>query len=411
MDVFIAYNQPLKKVILPPSKSVAQRAILAASLCHEPVILSGLGQSKDVKHFLEMSKQLGAVHQEITADSLEIQGFKNAIHPQLHAGESGLGLRLITGIAAILGPAFHINGEGSLLNRPILEFESILPQLGVHCQTNGGFLPLQLSGTAKGGKISIDGRSGSQYLSGLLMALPLLKEDSIITVDELTSKPYIDLTLSVLDEFGIEITHDSYRKFTIKGGQHYSRKTPFEIELDYSGASILMVEGAIHQGIRIENLNPNSIQGDKAMLAALTLAGVQHSWEEKTLQIKASEIKPFEFDATQCPDLFPSLVVLAAAAKGESTLIGANRLINKESNRATVLVKEFGKLGLKIDLDGEEMKIFGTGKLSSGTVFSHNDHRIAMAGAVAAKLTDFGITIEGAESVEKSYPEFWNLFF
>lgn len=410
MNIFVPYQHKIKDVIIPPSKSLAQRAILAASLCHEPVILNGLGQSKDVLHFLAMSKQLGAVHQEITADSLEIQGFKNAIHPQLHAGESGLGLRLITGIAAILGPAFHINGEGSLLNRPILEFESILPQLGVHCQTNGGFLPLQLSGTAKGGKISLDGRSGSQYLSGLLMALPLLKEDSIITVDELTSKPYIDLTLSVLNEFGIEITHDSYRKFTIKGGQHYSRKTPYEVELDYSGASIMMVEGAINKGIEIADLNPQSRQGDKAMLDALNLAGVDYLWKKNTLHILESEIKPFRFDATDCPDLFPALVVLAAAAKGESILIGAKRLINKESNRAEVLMQEFGKLGLKIALDGDEMKIFGTGKLSRGTLFSHNDHRIAMAEAVAAKLTDFGITIEGAESVEKSYPEFWKMY-
>ncbi len=407
MDCFIPNKNTCKKVLIPPSKSYAQRAILAASLCEEAVLLSNLGKSADVCYFLTMSKQLGANHQAEQDGALLIQGFQNQRSPQLNAGESGLGLRLITSICAVLGSAYEIIGEGSLKQRPIVEFEHILTQIGVSCSTKNGYLPLHLQGRAKGGHIQIDGSSGSQYLTGLLMALPLAEDDSEIFVSALTSRPYIDITLSVLNEFGIHVEHDQYEHFKISGGQHYTRKRPYLIEGDYSGAANWMVFGALNEGIQIRGLNPATQQGDAAMLTVLSKAGVQFNWNQSGLDIQKSTVLPFDFDASECPDLFPALVVLAAAAKGQSKIKGANRLLHKESNRAAVLVEEFSSIGLNIEHIGDLLVIEGKGTLNSGSIHSHNDHRIAMAGAIAATLTPSGLTIVEAESVNKSYPNFW----
>lgn len=410
MDQFIAHTHHSSKVNIPPSKSFAQRAILAASLCESAVNLQNLGNSADVRFFLNMSKQLGAIHSQAAPGVLTIQGFQNQRSTQLNTGESGLGLRLITSICAVLGSAFEIIGEGSLRQRPIGEFEDLLSQIGVSCTTKNGFLPLYLQGKARGGIIKMDGSSGSQYLTGLLMALPLADEDSEIHVSALTSRPYVDITLAILADFGITIEHQNYAHFKIKGGQHYYRNQVYTVESDYSGAANWMVHGAITKGISITGLNTSTKQGDAAMLKALAQANVAHTWRNNVLEIAATEIIPFDFDATECPDLFPALVVLAAAAKGQSKIKGANRLLHKESNRAKVLVEEFSSLGLNIQHLGDLLLIEGNGKLESGTIKSHNDHRIAMAGAIAAALTTHGITIQEAESVEKSYPHFWNEF-
>lgn len=410
MDRFVPNTSSFKQVLIPPSKSYAQRAILAASLCEDMVQLENLGSSEDVRYFLAMSKQLGAHHSVHENGNIIIQGFQNQRSPQLNAGESGLGLRLITSSCAVLGSSYEIVGEGSLKKRPILEFEHLLMQIGVSCTTKNGYLPLRIQGRAKGGEVRLDGRLGSQYLTGLLMAMPLAEQDSDIFVDSLTSRPYIDITLALLEDFGINIEHDNYAHFRIPGGQNYSRKQTYSIEGDYSGAANWMVYGALNNGIIIDGLNRETKQGDAAMLHVLEKAGIIYSWNQNQLAIKGSTISPFDFDATECPDLFPALVVLAAAAKGQSKIKGANRLLYKESNRAKVLVEEFSSLGLNIAHCGDELVIDGKGQLNSGVLHSHNDHRIAMAGAIAAALTKEGIKIEESESVNKSYPDFWDHF-
>lgn len=409
MEFFVSHNQPINTVAAPPSKSFAQRAILAAALCFDETQLKHIGVCDDVLHILKMAQELGA-RTEQKGDDVLICGRTQAANPILNAGESGLGIRLTTAICAALPGNFVLNGSGSLLKRPMTDFEQILPQLGVECTLNNGFLPITINGKARGGHLKINGGLSSQYLSGLLMALPLLEEDSIIEVVDLKSKPYIDITLAVLSDFGITIWNEDYKTFKIAGKQLYQPVGNLTIEGDYSGASVWMVYGAISNGISIERLNPLSVQGDRQMLQALTEAGIRFNWLDTTLRILPGEVKPFSFDATECPDLFPALVVLAAAAKGKSALKGAGRLEYKESNRATVLQKEFEKLGLKIELDGDYMYIHGTGSLNSGTIDANNDHRIAMAGAVAAPLTDNGITILDAQSVAKSYPNFWDFF-
>ncbi|MFT5819422.1 MAG: 3-phosphoshikimate 1-carboxyvinyltransferase [Crocinitomix sp.] len=409
MEAFIGTNQFIIEVDIPPSKSYAQRAILAAALSKTTSILQNVGSSKDVLAIINVAKKLGA-KVEVDVDNLSITGFSSPTEQHLNVGESGLGMRLVTAIAAVLKGDFILSGEGSLKQRPMDEFAKILPQLGVAYEQYKNEGHFQIFGDAHPGKIEMDGGLSSQYLSGMLMALPLLKGDSHIFVHKLKSKPYINITLDVMESFNVNVSHKRFSHFSISGNQHYQRERLFTIEGDYSGASIWMVHGALNKGILIKGLNPNSVQGDKKMLQALTAAGVNYSWANQDLTIIASSIVPFNFDATECPDLFPSLVVLAAAANGISTITGTHRLIHKESNRALVLQKEFRKLGLEIVLKDDLMLVHGTGALNDGEIHSNNDHRIAMAGAVAACLTANGITIENSESVAKSYPNFWQNF-
>ena len=409
MEFFVTANTKIKKVYSTPSKSFAQRAILAATLSKKTSTISNIGTSDDVKNMLKIAAQLGA-KVEIFEDTVKIKGLQKKVKSKLNCGESGLGLRITTIIGTALSENYTVNGKGSLLKRSMIDFNSIMKELQLEIISNDNFLPISISGKVKGGHLTIDGSNSSQYLTGLLLLLPTLAENSTINVKHLKSKPYIDITIELLNKFGIKIRHKNYEKFVIKGNQKYNLTDELIIENDYSEAANWMVYGAINKGIKIEGLNKNSVQADIMMLKALKAAEIKHKWKKGDLSIKKSKPSPFKFDATDCPDLFPPLVILAASAKGLSRISGVNRLINKESNRGIVLAKQFGKLGLEIEIVNDVMLIYGTGTLESGSIRSNNDHRIAMAGAIAASLTKKGIKIEKAEAVKKSAPHFWQNF-
>lgn len=409
MAIFVSNKIFKNRVIAPPSKSYAQRIILASALCNKDVVIEDVGECDDVLAILDVVQQLGS---EIHASKgkVNLSPRKNDCKKVLNCRESGLGIRLTTSISTTFGNEFTISGKGSLLKRPLTDFEDFLPKMGVSVELNNGFLPIKITGRLKGGEYFVDGSLSSQYISGLLMALPLCNEDTILSVHNSKSTPYIDITLGVLEQFGIEIHHQDYQRYQIKGRQNYQLKgKSISVEGDWSGAAFWIVFGLIKNEISIENLNPNSLQADKALLSVIEQIGGCFNWENDTLFVSEGEIKhrSFSFDATHCPDLFPILVVLAASINGISKIKGVHRLKHKESDRATVLLKEFGSLGLKIELEEDEMIIHGTGKLNSGEIHSHNDHRIAMAGAISAILTPSGLTITDEDSVNKSYPNFW----
>ena len=369
-------------------------------------VITNIGDSDDVRHILSVAEQLGAQIVK-TTNGVEITGTLMPRSNELNCGESGLGVRLTTCLASTFGRQFTITGEGSLMERPMDLFERLLPPLGVEIQTNEGKLPVQISGKLVGGNLETDGSLSSQFFSGLLMALPLCEEDSWLKINNLASAPYIDITLDVLSMFGIIIPSEE-NVFFIKGKQHY-QPAEFNIEGDWSGAAFWIVYGAITNGILVKEINMFSSQADAAILEVMDLANCQYEWLDEGLKVDPSSPDPFEIDLTQCPDLFPALVVMAASIEGISKIHGVNRLKHKESDRGIVLQKEFGKLGLKIDLKDDTMVIHGTGKLNSGTIDSNNDHRIAMAGAIAAVLTPEGIEVQFSEAVNKSYPRFWDL--
>lgn len=392
---------------VPPSKSDAQRAILAAALAKGTSILYNCGESDDERSMIDVIQKLGAEVKEFE-NRIEIIGIdefdKNS---HINIGESGLGLRLITAICAAHGENHVISGTGTLLKRNQGFFENHLGQLGVKVESKNGFLPIRLSGQLKGGKLIVDGSVSSQFLSGLLMALPLLEDASELVVNNLKSIPYAQMTLDTLGEFGISINHQHFESFVIPGGQAY-QFTKYAIESDWSSAGYWLVASALGHKIKCIGLNTMSHQADKSILDALVSANCVVTIDESGIAVEGNDRMPFQFDATHSPDLFPALVVLAAHSEGVSTIYGVSRLKNKESDRGQVLQQEFGKLGVLIELSDDQMHVHGAKKLTSATVFSHHDHRIAMSLAIAGIGIEGGIVIEDAECVSKSYPRFWN---
>ena len=393
-------------ITAPASKSYAQRAVAAALLAGGETTLTHLDLCNDTRAALDVARRLGAsVSHEGT--TYTIRGGLNPVLTKLNIGESGLATRLFTPIASLCHMPITINGEGSILRRPIEMMEEPLQALGVEVISNGGYLPISVKGPMRGGEIHVDGSLSSQFITGLLMALPLSPNDTVLHVENLKSRPYVDMTIDLAARFGVAIEHNNYEQFYIAGGQHYTPCT-YNIEGDWSGASCLLVAGATAGSITIRNLNHISLQADLAIIEALARAGAEIITTNSSVTVHGGPLHAFEFDATDCPDLFPALAALAASCEGTSVLTGTQRLTYKESNRAETIAEVFGRLGIGVDLSEENtMRITG-GPVSSAVVDSHNDHRIAMAAAVAALSSDDSVVIEGADAADKSYPNFWN---
>ncbi|WP_302972956.1 3-phosphoshikimate 1-carboxyvinyltransferase, partial [Alistipes indistinctus] len=373
-------------ITAPASKSYAQRAVAAALLAGGETTLTHLDLCNDTRAALDVARRLGAsVSHEGT--TYTIRGGLNPVSTKLNIGESGLATRLFTPIASLCHMPITINGEGSILRRPIEMMEEPLQALGVEVISNGGYLPISVKGPMRGGEIHVDGSLSSQFITGLLMALPLSPNDTVLHVENLKSRPYVDMTIDLAARFGVAIEHNNYEQFYIAGGQHYTPCT-YNIEGDWSGASCLLVAGATAGSITIRNLNHISLQADLAIIEALARAGAEIITTNSSVTVHGGPLHAFEFDATDCPDLFPALAALAASCEGTSVLTGTQRLTYKESNRAETIAEVFGRLGIGVDLSEKNtMRITG-GPVSSAVVDSHNDHRIAMAAAVAALSSD-----------------------
>jgi 3-phosphoshikimate 1-carboxyvinyltransferase len=371
------------------------------------------GLSNDDLAAIEVIQKLGAtIHYESNGDLIIQSNGVIPISSEMNCGESGLGIRMFTPLAALSNQAITISGTGSLLTRPMHFFDEIFPLLGIAIESNEGKLPLTIKGPLKPANIEIDGSLSSQFLTGLLMSYAAANADGVsIKVNNLKSKPYIDLTLQIMKYFGWEVENDAYTLF------HFSKKLShpiksehiYTVEGDWSGAAFLLVAGAIAGKIVITGLDVFSTQADKAVLQALMAAGCILSVEEKQIEVGPMPLKAFHFNAIDCPDLFPPLVALAAYCEGTSVIEGVDRLAHKESNRGLTLQEEFAKLGIEIQLQGNLMLIKGssTSIVKSATVHSRHDHRIAMACAVAALRSEGPVCIEEAEAINKSYPNFF----
>ena len=361
----------------------------------------------DTLSALNCIKMLGAKAERTDEHTIVVEG---GVKPQgnlLSVGESGLSARLFTPIAALCSEPIVISGEGTLLYRPMDMMIQPLRALGVDVRDGGGRLPIEVCGPMRGGEITVDGSVSSQFITGLLLALPLAEQDTVINVSKAVSKPYLDMTIDIASHFGVAIEHNDYEQFYIAGGQSYA-PTTYSIEGDWSAAAMLLVAGAVAGEVTVGNISMLSKQADVAVCRALVAAGAELISEHDTITAAHRPLHGFEFDATHCPDLFPALATLAAAAEGESTIIGTHRLEHKESNRAEAIAREFGRLGIEVDLSTDNvMKIRG-GKIVGGVeVDSHGDHRMAMTLAVTGLISERGVTITGAECVAKSYPNFF----
>ena len=390
----------------PCSKSYAQRALAASLLAEGGSVLHNIECCDDTLAAMRCIETLGATVRHLGGDTFAIDGGLQPRSDTLRTGESGLATRLFTPLAALVGQPMQIVGEGSLLRRPMGPMIDTLRRLGVRIDDCGGRLPLTVCGPLQGGETTIDGSISSQFITGLLLALPLARQDTVLHVSEPVSVPYLDITLDTAARFGIRIDQRDYEEFYIKGAQRY-QPTEFAIEGDWSAAAMLLVAGAVAGEVTVDQLQMLSKQADTAICTALVRAGASVISEPDAVTAAARPLRAFEFDATHCPDLFPALAVLAACAEGTSRLRGTVRLTHKESDRAVVLREEFAKLGIEIDLSEENTMLVRGGAIRGGVTEAHGDHRIAMALAVAALRADSPVTIAGAECVAKSYPTFF----
>ena len=388
----------------PPSKSMMIRAIVAGLLAKGKTIIRNPSFCDDAIAAIEVAKGLGAII-EVERESVIIQGGNDPVSNSLNCQESGLSIRMFSAVAALQETEIKLDGTGSLVRRPVDMLMNPLSDLGVSITTNNGFLPISIKGPLAGGKTFVDGSSGSQFLTGLLMSLPLVGANSEIIVNNLKSKPYIDMTIRILMDFDVNIEHSDYEVFTVKGKQKYKAREYF-VEGDWSGAAFLLVAGAIGGEVEVMNLDIYSKQADIRIIEALEKAGAELNIQDNSIKVSRGNLRAFFLDITDCPDLAPPLVVLAAYCDGVTRLTGAKRLLIKESNRAKTLQQEFAKLGIGIEILDDEMFITG-GSVGEGTVKSHGDHRIAMAAAIAALGAKGPVIIENAESVTKSWPDFF----
>jgi 3-phosphoshikimate 1-carboxyvinyltransferase len=393
------------QVNAPPSKSMTQRGIAAAMLADGQSLLINPSYCDDSLAAMSIAVSLGA-RVEPEADRMKITGSGEVKERKLNCGESGLAIRMFSPVAALFDEEIIMTGGGSLKKRPMNMISEALNQLGASCTTSEGFLPLTIKGPLRGGNCEIDGSVSSQLLTGLLMSLPLAEEDSTIKVINLKSKPYIDMTISALEHFGIRIDHENYEIFRVKGRQVFHPVT-FTIESDWSGGAFLLVAGAINGHLKISGLRTDSFQSDTAILKALEQAGASINIADNLIEVSGSLMKPFELDATESPDLFPPLAALASYCNGVSRIKGTSRLKHKESDRAAALMEEFGKMGINIGITDDHMLVTG-GKVKGARINSHEDHRIAMAAAVAALGASGTVSIKDSHCVAKSYPGFFD---
>jgi len=409
MKITIQPSQ-LKGIIqAPASKSSMQRACAAALLSKGTSTIYNSGHSNDDKAALDIIQKLGA-KVEVEGSELKVESSGvNPIANEINCDESGLSIRMFTPIVALSDKEITINGSGSLESRPMDFFDDILPLLGVKIKSNDGKLPLIVQGPLVPANIEVDGSLSSQFLTGLLMAYSAAGAKEVsIKVKDLKSKPYIDLTLDVMKQFGMNVPENkNYKEFVFHNESTQDSPRQYTVEGDWSGGAFLLVAGTIAGSITIRGLDLSSTQADRKIMDALMNANAAIAMEAKGIQAHPGGLRGFEFDATDCPDLFPPLVALASYCEGETKIQGVRRLKHKESNRAVTLQDEFDLMGVRIVIEDDTMIIHG-GIVKGADVHSHHDHRIAMACAVAALGANSETIIEEAYAVKKSYPDFYN---
>jgi len=397
------------KVPAPSSKSMTLRAYAAAFLAGKGTVVRAPSRCRDAQDMLRALQALGANFD--CGDGGSSVSFSNRQAPrslEVCCGESGLALRMLAAIAALEDRPINLCAEGSLNSRPASMVEEPLRKLGASCQTNRGLPPVTVHGPIKSGTVEVDGHESSQFVTGLLMGLPLCSGNSRLISRNLRSKPYVRMTLGLLGECGIRIqAGEDLTEFLIPGNQRYA-PIDYTVEKDWSGAAFLLVAGAVAGKLSVAGLSAVSLQADRAILDAIRMTGAGLEQKKERLTVTTGRLRAFDFDATECPDLFPPLVALACAAEGTSRIWGVNRLAHKESNRSLALVEEFGAIGGKLSVAGDILAVTGT-RLDGGPACARNDHRIAMALAVAGLTSRRGVDISEWQSVAKSYPDFFEV--
>ena len=393
MNVTIKPNKLSGTIQIPPSKSLSHRAIIAAALAEGESIISNVLYSKDILATIDAMRACGAEIKEYS-DHLVIHGSKvKRVKSMINANESGSTIRFMIPIALVSDEEIEFRGENHLVKRPLDTFLEIFDTQGIKYTRGEDYLPLKVYSGLKCGTFEVRGDISSQFITGLLYALPLLDGDSkIVITTNLESKGYIDLTLDMLKKFGIEIENKEYKEFIIKGNQSY-KPYNYTIEGDFSQSAFFLVADALGADIKLSCMNMDSHQGDKKILLDMEDFGLNIIFENDLLSLENKALHGATIDFSQSPDLGPALTVLAALAEGESNFINAGRLRIKECDRITAMRIELEKMGAKIIEHKDGMTIYGVKELHGAVIDSHNDHRVAMAIAMASLKTKGDIKI------------------
>lgn len=412
MDIKITPRLLHGTVQIPASKSVAHRMLIGSALAQGASILYGFSASADMEATIQCLSSMGAGI-SIQDDRITVTGIPRglykpggqAVRCEADCGESGSTLRFLIPIAAALSLSCTFHGRGKLPERPLEPYLRELPKKGVRFQPLGGApMPFTVSGTLEPGRFELEGNISSQFITGLLMALPLLQGDSeIVLLSPLQSKPYADMTLDCLSRFGIKV-RETAAGYQIPGGQEY-RPVSCPVEGDYSQAAFFFTANALGSQILLDNLPPpaSTFQGDRKILEILEQMGYNQ-------QEGSHALTSFTADAAQIPDLAPILAVLGCFGSAPSHIYNTARLRIKESDRVEAISSALRAMGGKTESKGDTLTIYPVDFLQGGTVDSRNDHRIVMAAAIASTRCRGPVIIRGAEAVSKSYPAFFEDF-
>jgi 3-phosphoshikimate 1-carboxyvinyltransferase len=437
---------------MPSSKSFAQRAIIAAALASGTSHLSGYSPCGDNESAISAARALGA-QVSVEGNIIVITGIGAAPGclslSELHTGESGFLTRMMIPLLAVLSPEpVRVTGEKTLLERPLSDAHDIMAAYGIRLfpESNKNvsderkadcYLPLKVAGPLIPGRADISGKGGSQLISGLLAALPLVEGKSTVYVHDPRSIPYLFITVDVLKKFGIRMSSEmegdddfletqdwslcTGLNFHVRGGQRY-KAADFAIEADWSGAAPFLVAGAIFGDVEVTGLDTTSLQADISIMDILMQAGASMSQLDEptgSIHIKRAPLSPFEADLNNCPDLFPMVALLAAFCPGDSHIQGVQRLRHKETDRASAIQEMLLQMGVPVSIEDDEMTVTGMGltqRLATGQLLkgghyaSHADHRMVMALQVASLGADSPVVIDDVTCVAKSFPHFNELF-
>lgn len=403
----------------PSSKSVAHRTMICAALSRSKCYIKNVSQSDDMDATIGCLEALGAKFNRtgstLYLDASEFVSTDDTRHFTLNCKESGTTLRVMIPICAALGLNVTFVGEGRLPSRPLDEYLSILPSHGVSCTIGDNYLPLTISGKLCGDTFEVSPKISSQYVTGLLLALSLMKNDTTLKLKSaLVGGQYVDITTCVMSKFGV-CAEKGENLYSIKGNQSYIAKDSYcdenvgiNVEGDWSQAAFFLCAGAINGDITVTNLDINSYQGDKAILDILRSFGADFEVNDNSVHIVKSKLKGAEINALDTPDLVPVVAALSSYAVGDTKISGVHRLKFKESDRLLSTSEMIKSLGGEASYTDDCMTVKGQGYLTGGTVRAYNDHRIVMSASVAGLNCDSDTVIEDAHAVNKSYTDFFD---
>ncbi|MEX2327597.1 MAG: 3-phosphoshikimate 1-carboxyvinyltransferase [Pseudomonadales bacterium] len=407
------------QVLLPGSKSLSNRALLLSALARGSTHLTNLLKSEDTSRMVEALTQLG-IGIELSDDwnNCSVVGngglFRVPTNTTFYLGNAGTAIRPLTAVLSLVPGTFTIDGDQYMRERPIDHLADALTQLGASIRYIGksGHPPLILEGGhVKGGKVSMPGNISSQFLTALLMALPLAGHDSEITViGDQVSKPYLDITLNIMARFGVSASHRDYARFSVSANQAYNSPGEYLIEGDASSATYFFAAAAIRGGrVRVNGIGKNSVQGDIKFLDVIEAMGANVIRDDNWIEVSRGELRAIDMDLNHIPDAAMTVATMALFATGTTTIRNVYNWRVKETDRMTAMATELGKLGAEVKTGDDYIVISPPSKIRSATIDTYGDHRMAMAFSLAA-LGDSSITINDPQCTAKTFPDYFDVF-